>query len=449
MRRWSRKRARYVWEIARQGPTEVGYAYFRARRRRRNQADEELELSASDRLVLDGDYDVDERDLSASAEAVAAWQRGGGARIESVQWFLPWFHLVYGGGIYTVLRFAERFASQHGARNRFHVYDRPGERVARDIAGKIADAFPGLAEAPVTAAGSELPPVDAAIATAWTSAFPLVRHRRARARFFFVQDLEPDFYPAGAASAVLEQAAGFGLPGIVNTAGLADVYRSYGNPAVAFTPAVDTGRYHPPAQPRPPAPARIFFYGRPSQPRNAFGLGLAALRLVKRRFGDRVRILCAGEDWNPGQYGAADVLENLGQLGDLDAVAALYRSCHIGLSFMLTPHPSYQPLEFMACGMATVSNRNLHTGWLLRDEENALLAPALPAAVAGQIGRLVDDAALRERIARAGREAVAGARWEEEIDRVWDAMTSHPDRFESDSDRAPRRPASKGTLLLG
>ena len=449
MRGWSRKRARYVWDIVRRGPTEVGYAYFRARRRRRNLADEEPELSASDRLVLDGDYDVDEADLAATAEAVAAWQRAGGAGIESIQWFLPWFHLVYGGGVYTVLRFADRFAAEHGAQNRFHVYDRAGEPFARDIAAKIAGAFPSLAQAPVTAAGAQLASADAAIATAWTSAFPLVRHRGARAKFFFVQDLEPEFYPAGAASAVLEQAARFGLPGIVNTPGLADVYRTYGNPAVAFTPAVDTRRYRPPEARRPADPVRIFFYGRPSQPRNAFGLGLAALRLVKRRFGDRVRIVCAGEDWNPGQYGAADVLDNLGLLGDVDAVARLYRTCHVGLSFMFTPHPSYQPLEFMACEMATVSNRNPHTGWLLRHEHNALLAPALPAAVADQIGRLVEDDGLRERIARTGRDEVARVSWEEEIDRVWEAMTSQPGRFEPPADRAARPPAEEGTLLLG
>ena len=98
--------------------------------------------------------------------------------------------------------------------------------------------------------------------------------RQARAKFYFVQDNEPQFYPAGAASALAEETYRFGLPGIVNTPGLAEVYRSYGNPAVSFVPAVDLERYHPPTQPRDPrAPVRVFFYGRPSTPRNSFGLG--------------------------------------------------------------------------------------------------------------------------------------------------------------------------------
>jgi O-antigen biosynthesis protein len=140
--------------------------------------------------------------------------------------------------------------------------------------------------------------------------------------------------------------------------------------------------------------------------------------------------VCAGEDWSPGQYGVADVLENRGQLEDLDEVAALYRSCDVGLAFMLTRHPSYQPLEFMASGMVTVSNRNPHTAWLLRHEENALLADPLPALVAEQVARLVEDPGLRERLAAAGRAEVAGRSWDDELERVWGAMTKSGPRFE-------------------
>jgi O-antigen biosynthesis protein len=286
-----------------------------------------------------------------------------------------------------------------------------------------------LREASFHPAGQPLPRSDAAIATTWESAFALVRHNDTLAKFFLVQDWEPDFHPAGAASAMLEEAARLGIPGLVNTPGLADAYRAAGSPAVAFTPAVDP-RYRPAEATRDPgAPVRIFFYGRPQTPRNAFPLGLAALRRVKERFGDRVEIVSAGEDWSPGQFGAADVLTNLGMLEGLDPVAELYRSCDVGLCFMLTRHPSYQPLEFMASGMATVSNRNPHTAWLLRHEDNALLADPLPALVAEQIGRLVEDRELRSRLAAAGRTEVQGRTWDDELARVWGAMTKSGEAF--------------------
>ena len=42
------KRSRHIRTTLRRGPTEAGYAFFRARRRRRNLADEEPELRAAD-----------------------------------------------------------------------------------------------------------------------------------------------------------------------------------------------------------------------------------------------------------------------------------------------------------------------------------------------------------------------------------------------------------------
>jgi glycosyltransferase involved in cell wall biosynthesis len=202
-----------------------------------------------------------------------------------------------------------------------------------------------------------------------------------------------------------------------------------GNPAVSFLPAVDTDRFHPPATARTHDRVRIFFYGRPWVARNAFALGLRSLRLVKERYGRRVEILCAGGDWSPGQYGVADIIDNLGMLDSLDAVAELYRSCDVGLVFMLTRHPSYQPLEFMASGMATVSNTNPHTAWLLRQEQNALLAPPIASLVAEQLGRLVEDRKLRERLVAAGLDQVRGVRWADQLERIWGALTKRGEQF--------------------
>jgi glycosyltransferase involved in cell wall biosynthesis len=86
---------------------------------------------------------------------------------------------------------------------------------------------------------------------------------------------------------------------------------------------------------------------------------------------------------------------------------------------MQTKHPSYQPFEFMASGMATVSNVNPATTWMLRDGENCLLTPPLPTPTAERLGRLVDDPELRHRIAQTGMEEVRAIRWEEQIESIW------------------------------
>jgi glycosyltransferase involved in cell wall biosynthesis len=425
MGRFSKVRRQHIWTIVKRGPTEIGYAYFRARRRRKNVADDEPELSESDQLAVSGSFDATDEDLAENVALVARYRQGGPLEIRSIQWFLPWFHHAYFGGTHTLLRFADHFARVHGVETRFHCFDVGPNRVPA-MARKAAAAFPGLAGATFTSANDkldELPDCDAAIATLWSSAYPVMRFRRARAKFYLVQDNEPQFYPAGAASAFAEETYRFGLPGIVNTPGLADVYRSYGNPAVSFVPTVDIDRYHPPAEQRDPAaPVRVFFYARPSTPRNAFGLGLTALHYLKMACGDRVEIICAGENWKPEAFGVRGMIENLGVLGSLDEVAALYRSCDIGLVFMHTKHPSYQPFEFMASGMATVSNVNPATAWFLRDGENCLLTPPLATPTAERLQRLVEDPELRVRIATAGFEEVSQYRWDDQIERVWEAM---------------------------
>jgi glycosyltransferase involved in cell wall biosynthesis len=421
--RFNRTRLRYIWGVVKRGPTEVGYAYFRARRRRRNIADDEPLLSESDQLALSGAFDFDDDALLANQLLIEQYLHSSPTELRSVLWYLPFFHHVYFGGTHTLLRFADHFARVHGVETHFRCYD-VGRQAVGVMAAKVRAAFPALAASSFSSAQDPPPPaVDAAIATLWTSAYPLLHLRNVRAKFYFVQDNEPQFYAAGAASAMVEQTYRLGLPGIVNTPGLADVYRSYGNPAVSFVPAVDRHRYHPSTEERPAnRPVRIFFYGRPQTPRNAFGLGIAALARLKDRYGDRVDIVCAGENWNPAQFGLAGKIRNLGVLGTLEEVAALYRSCDIGLVFMLSKHPSYQPFEFMASGMATVSNINPATAWLLRDGENCLLTPPLPTPTADRLGRLVTDVGLRRRIAAAGREEVSRYEWDEQIERVWEAI---------------------------
>ena len=430
--RFGKVRRQYIWHIVKQGPTEIGYAYFRARRRRRNVGDDESLLSESDQLGLSGWFDATDAQLDDNRRLIEAYRRSEPFEPQTVTWMLPFFHHVYFGGTHTLLRFADHFARVHGVRNHFHCYDVGPDRIGPMMA-KVREAFPALADATFTSATvkpEDLAPCDAAIVTLWSSAYPVLRIRRARAKFYFVQDNEPMFYAAGSGSALAEETYRFGLPGIVNTPGLADVYRSYGNPAVSFVPAVDLHRYHPPTEPRDPsAPIRVFFYARPQTPRNSFGLGIAALQKLEEAHRGRVEILCAGEDWNPAQFGLTGRIRNLGVLGSLDEVAALYRSCDVGLVFMHTKHPSYQPFEFMASGMATVSNLNPATSWLLRDGENCLLTPPLPTPTAERLGRLVTDHELRERIVGAGLEEVRRYRWDEQIERVWRAISLQDDTF--------------------
>jgi glycosyltransferase involved in cell wall biosynthesis len=65
---------------------------------------------------------------------------------------------------------------------------------------------------------------------------------------------------------------------------------------------------------------------------------------------------------------------------------------------MLTRHPSYIPLELMACGCVAVTNINGWTSWLLKDSENCLLAPATATGISQTVERALVDRPLREKI---------------------------------------------------
>lgn len=371
-------------------------------------------------------------ELDCSAAEVEAQRRSAPAalqalrahgRVERMTWLVPAFGHVY-GGIQTILRFAWLLRRRHGVESDFLLYDKPGAR-AEDYAARATAVF-GEEVGPFRVLHgqrelAELPAVDMAVATWWTSAYWVLRHPRAGVRAYFVQDYEPLFTAAGTRSALAEQTYRLGLYGIFNTRGLYEYVTSqYGMEGCFFEPAVDGALFHA-RRPERRGPVRIFFYGRPGNERNGFELGLAALAALKRELGEAVEVVCAGAEWSPESYGVRGLVQNLGLL-PAERTAALYRECDVGLCFMFTKHPSYLPLEMMACGVAVVTNDNPANHWLLRHEENCLLAAPTPTCVLEQLRRVVVDAALRARLSARAAERARSHSWEQAVEEVWEAL---------------------------
>ena len=113
----TRQRLDYIWEIVKQGPTEVGYAYFRARRRRKNVPDEDIWLSEGDRLPLEtpGSFDLSDEDLAGNRRVLDEYARADRFEIRTLQWLIPWTPTVFLGGVYTILRFAAHFQRSSAA----------------------------------------------------------------------------------------------------------------------------------------------------------------------------------------------------------------------------------------------------------------------------------------------------------------------------------------------
>ncbi len=93
---------------------------------------------------------------------------------------------------------------------------------------------------------------------------------------------------------------------------------------------------------------------------------------------------------------------------------------------MMTCHPSYLPMELMACGSLVVTNSNSDTSWLLKDGENCLLSAPSPSSLADRLQEGLENEALRTRITGNASSYVQTnySCWEEQIEKIYRYMVN-------------------------
>lgn len=364
-------------------------------------------------------FSVTQEDIEISKKTISGKLP---TKISTANWFVPNFDHLKFGGIFTIFRFIEKL-SKEGVENRIIIYDNPAIDVS-NLHAEIETNFPDLKGYKIIVFDHSnqdidyLPECDLAFCTFWVSAYLLLKFNKTKRKYYFIQDYEPLFYPGGSTFALAESTYRFGFRGIVNTPGLlAAVNGRHGLEGISFIPAVDHSLYFPDFN-KDSQKVKIFFYARPNNPRNAFSLGISIIKKLVDKYGNKIEIVTAGSEWNEAAFGLHNKMNNLGLLKSLDEVADLYRSCDIGFVYMLSKHPSYQPFEFMASGMATVTNNNEDNLWLLKNGDNCLLSEPSPVAMAEAIGRLIEDEKLRKKIAKNGYNSL-GYTWEQQTEMIW------------------------------
>lgn len=256
---------------------------------------------------------------------------------------------------------------------------------------------------------------DIVLATGWQTVAPALLVPDAGARAYLVQDHEPDFYGASAESLWAQSTYSRGLHCIAASAWLAELLRErYGASASHFDLAIDHALYAVGETPR--RTNRVIFYTRPVTARRAVPLGLLALEeLVRRR--PQVEVVLYG-DVQPPALAFPHV--HMGVLG-WERLAALYAEATVGMVLSLT-NPSLVALEMMACGLPTVELASESMLASFGRDGPLTLTAADPLALAGAIESLLDDAALRGRLAAAGIELVAKRSWERAAEQVEDGL---------------------------
>jgi glycosyltransferase involved in cell wall biosynthesis len=361
-------------------------------------------------FIEEAKYSAAQYDAPESAFTASIAPSHESKPIRRLAWFVPDFSFAFYGGIHTILRAAEYMRV---ARDIHPIFVVLGAKEPEAIRAVISQAFPDLSVAcdvttiPNVNIPENLIEADAAVATLWVTAYAVIRLKSVRRRFYFVQDYEPLFYPAGTTYGLAEATYRFGFHGICNTYPLREIYESYGGTADYFIPAVDTNIFHQRGRTPRSAnePLLLFSYARPGHPRNCFEVIAEGLVELKRRMRDRLQIITAGAEWNPSDYGLSGIVEHLGLLSYGDT-GKLYRSVDAGIVAMATCHPSYLPFELMACGALVATNRNRHTAWLLKDQENCVLFNLTRSSIADTVEAALEDEARIREITAAGLNTI-------------------------------------------
>jgi O-antigen biosynthesis protein len=304
------------------------------------------------------------------------------------------------GGNTTIFRII-RYLEAHGYKNRLYFYnvyrcdERYYETFVRDyydFHGEVSSMDTGMDDA------------HAIVATSWPTAYPVFNCRCAGKRFYFVQDFEPHFYPAGSLSFLAENTYRMGFHAITAGKWLAHKLRAEFPMATdSFDFGSDSSHYH---RHEIPSSKRcgVVFYARPEAARRGFELGLMALEIFAGRkpgidlhfYGDKVGKL----PFPFTDHGRVSPTE----LNDI------YNQCYAGISLSLT-NASLVPHEMLAAGCIPVVNDAVHNRVVL-DNAFVCYAPPDPVALASELERIISQPDV-DSLSRAAAASVRGVTWDD------------------------------------
>jgi hypothetical protein len=278
-------------------------------------------------------------------------------------------------------------------------------------------------------------PADRFVATTWWSAHLADHASRelGRERFLYlIQDYEPLFYPWGTWHALAEQSYDFSHSALFSTEFLEEYFRErklgvFANGdgarrAASFRNAITPIEPPTAAELEAGARRRLLFYTRLEDysPRNLFDLGTLALADL---IADGT-IDSSWELYGIGTVGGATKFR-LGGGIELNVLprqpegryADMLRKHDVGLSLMLSPHPSLVPLEMASAGMLVVTNSyaNKTPEALAKISENLITAEPTREGIAAGIAEAIANVGDVERRAR-GARIDWNTTWDEALD---------------------------------
>ncbi|MFN7089591.1 MAG: glycosyltransferase, partial [Allorhizobium sp.] len=327
-----------------------------------------------------------------------------------IHWVIPDFRAGSGGHmtIFRMVRYLEIF----GHRNTIWIESPTSYASEREAWEAIIKSFQCVqADVRFVSDAMYQTSGDVVIATGWSTAYSVEKLSGFKARMYFVQDHEPEFYPTGSLSNLAKQSYDFDLGCICASPWLQKLMSDrYGRWSRGFYLAYEPEQYFVNVTPkiRDEGPLRIAVYGRSHTDRRCVQLALAGLELLAKERQDFV-VHLFGQEKMAFQSAPFNAV-NHGVLSTSE-LCELYNSCDIGLCFSGTNY-SLVPKEMMASGLPLVEFRTESTECIFPKNTVTLAGPA-PADIAAKISNLMDQPAEREKQREAALRWVKSFSWRE------------------------------------
>ncbi|MDT8380073.1 MAG: hypothetical protein RQ739_14390 [Desulfotignum sp.] len=285
------------------------------------------------------------------------------------------------GGISTALSFFEQAAREAGVPKRIITTDTMIEREAEKrftdyaIVSASTDSSHGNQIVGFGDRAGKTIPVgenDYFMATAWWTAFnaqKIIRWQHKtygksiRKMIYFIQDFEPGFYSWSSKFALAESTYRNKLPqtAVFNSSLLHGFFKQnrYNfDDEFVFEPVLNHNLKKKLENIRAGVKKKqILVYGRPSVERNAFSLIIEVLKnwvWIQPKVHDWA-LISAGEKHPDIDLGNDMTLKSVGKLS-LDNYSEILKESGVGISLMISPHPSYPPMEMAMFGIGVISS---------------------------------------------------------------------------------------------
>lgn len=286
---------------------------------------------------------------------------------------LPNIIRIYGGAS-TAISFFNKYAQLCNCEKRVISFSniKPNAREMSELKAKIGNAEIVLYKKDTTLSVREN---DIFISTAWYTAITMEPIIKAQEKYFskkcpllyLIQDFEPGFYRWGTEYAEADRSYKLGVDtiAIINSRELYD-YFTYHNyffyKSFWFSPVLNRELKDYLMEHSNIENERediILFYGRPSIHRNAFSLIVEALMVFSERLNHdnakKWKIYSLGEKHCNIKLNQNMKIVSKGKLS-IKEYARIMLTAKIGISLMISPHPSYPPLEMSTFGIKTITN---------------------------------------------------------------------------------------------